>query len=67
MEKYLDLTVLTYFYNRIKTLFATKTELPTKTSDLTNDSLFVDKSKKEDNNKIERMVQFKLSQIKLLI
>lgn len=40
MDKYLNLTVLTYFYNRIKTLFASKSEIPTKTSDLTNDSNF---------------------------
>ena len=37
MDKYLNLTVLTYFYNRLKTLFAEKTEIPNATSDLTND------------------------------
>lgn len=36
-DKYLNSTGLQYFFNRIKTVFASKSELPTKTSDLTND------------------------------
>lgn len=36
-DKYLNTTGLQYFYNRIKTIFASKSELPTDTSDLTND------------------------------
>lgn len=40
-DKYLNNTGLQYFYNRIKTIFASKSELPTKTSDLTNDSNFI--------------------------
>lgn len=36
-DKYLNNTGLTYYHNRIKTLFAEKSELPTNTSDLTND------------------------------
>ncbi len=39
-DKYLNNTGLQYFYNRLKTIFANKTELPTATSDLTNDSDF---------------------------
>lgn len=39
-DKYLNNTGLQYFYNRIKTVFALKTELPENTSDLTNDSDF---------------------------
>lgn len=36
-DKYLNTTGLQYFYNRIKTIFALKTEIPTATSELTND------------------------------
>lgn len=36
-DKYLNYTVLIYFYNRLKTYFALKTEIPTKLSELTND------------------------------
>lgn len=36
-DNYLNSTGLAYFYNRLKTIFASKTELPTATSDLTND------------------------------
>lgn len=35
---FLDKTGLTYFYDKIKTIFAKKSEIPTKTSQLTNDS-----------------------------
>lgn len=40
-KKYLDDNGLLYFWQKIKSLFALKTELPTKTSDLTNDSDYV--------------------------
>ena len=40
-KKYLDDNGLLYFWQKIKSLFALKTELPTKTSDLTNDSNYV--------------------------
>lgn len=40
-KKYLDNNGLLYFWQKIKTIFALKTELPTKTSDLTNDSDFI--------------------------
>lgn len=36
-DKYLNNTGLQYYHNRIKTIFASKNELPTATSDLTND------------------------------
>lgn len=36
-DKYLNQTGLSYYHNRIKTVFADKSEIPTKTSDLTND------------------------------
>lgn len=36
-DKYLNYTGLDYYHNRIKTQFAEKSEIPTKTSDLTND------------------------------
>ena len=35
-DKYLNLTVLNYYHNRIKSLFADKNEIPTDLSDLTN-------------------------------
>lgn len=35
---FLDKTGLAYFYDKIKTIFAKKSEIPTKTSQLTNDS-----------------------------
>lgn len=41
MAKYLDNDGLLYFWQKIKTIFAFKTELPTKLSDLTNDGNFV--------------------------
>lgn len=41
MAKYLDNDGLLYFWQKIKTIFALKTELPTKLSDLTNDGNFV--------------------------
>lgn len=40
-DKYLNNTGLQYFFNRLKTIFATKGEVPTATSDLTNDSGFI--------------------------
>ena len=40
-DKYLNQTVLTYFYNRLKTVFAEQADIPTATSDLTNDSGFI--------------------------
>lgn len=40
-EEFLSKTGLTYYHNRIKTQFASKSEVPTKTSDLTNDSNFI--------------------------
>ncbi len=40
-DKYLNNTGLQYYHNRIKTVFASKNELPTNTSDLTNDSGFI--------------------------
>ena len=39
-DQRLNKTGLAYFYNRLKTIFASKSELPTKVSDLTNDSGF---------------------------
>lgn len=36
-DNYLNKTGLQYFYNRIRTIFALKSEIPTATSDLTND------------------------------
>ena len=36
-DNYLNKTGLQYFYNRIKTIFALKSEIPTATSELTND------------------------------
>lgn len=52
-DKYLKNTGLSYFYNRLKTIFALKTEIPTKTSDLTNDgdgtSNFATEEYVEDN------------------
>ena len=36
-DNFLNYTGLNYYHNRIKNVFADKTELPTKTSDLTND------------------------------
>ena len=36
-DEYLDYTGLEYYHGRIKTVFAEKSELPTNTSDLTND------------------------------
>lgn len=36
-EEYLSKTGLTYYHNRIKMQFANKSEVPTNTSDLTND------------------------------
>lgn len=36
-DEYLDYTGLEYYHGRIKTVFAEKSELPTATSDLTND------------------------------
>lgn len=41
MAKYLDNDGLLYFWQKIKTIFAFKTEIPTKLSDLTNDGNFV--------------------------
>ena len=40
-DKYLNNTGLSYYHSRIKTIFADKNELPTATSDLTNDSGFI--------------------------
>lgn len=40
-DKYLNNTGLQYFFNRIKTIFALKSEIPDSTSDLTNDSGFI--------------------------
>lgn len=40
-DKYLNKTVLEYFYGRLKTVFATQSSLPTATSDLNNDSGFI--------------------------
>lgn len=40
-DKYLNKTGLSYLFDRLKTIFAQKSELPTKTSDLTNDSNYV--------------------------
>ena len=37
IDEYLDYTGLEYYHNRIKNEFADKSEVPTKTSDLTND------------------------------
>lgn len=37
----LNLTGLNYFFNRLKSFFAAKSDIPTKTSDLTNDSGFI--------------------------
>lgn len=37
----LNLTGLNYFFNRLKAFFAAKSEIPTKVSDLTNDSGFI--------------------------
>ena len=37
IEEFLSKTGLTYYHNRIKTQFANKNEIPTATSDLTND------------------------------
>lgn len=39
-DQRLNKTGLAYFYDRLKTVFAKKSELPTKVSDLTNDSGF---------------------------
>lgn len=39
-DQRLNKTGLAYFYDRLKTIFARKSELPTKVSDLTNDSGF---------------------------
>mgnify|MGYP006988971592 CR=1 FL=1 len=36
-EKYLNKTVLEYFYGRLTSIFAKQSDVPTKTSDLTND------------------------------
>lgn len=36
-DNFLNYTGLSYYHNRIKNVFADKTEIPTKTSDLTND------------------------------
>lgn len=43
-DNFLNKTGLQYYHNRIKTVFATKDEVPTKTSDLDNDSDFQDES-----------------------
>lgn len=43
-EKYLNYTVLNYYNSRLAATYAKKTEIPTKTSDLTNDSSFVTSS-----------------------
>ena len=43
-DKYLNLTTLNYYNGRIAAIYATKAEVPTKTSDLTNDSNFVTSS-----------------------
>lgn len=40
-DKYLNYTVLDYFYNRLKVIFAQKSELPTALSDLANDEGFI--------------------------
>ena len=39
-EKFLNKTGLTYYHNRVKTIFAEKSEIPTDVSELTNDSGF---------------------------
>ncbi len=41
MAKYLDDNGLLYFWQKIKSLFAQKTDVPTKLSDLTNDANYV--------------------------
>lgn len=52
-DKYLNKTVLNYFYNRLKTVFADKSEIPTLTSELTNDgdgdSLFATETYVQEN------------------
>lgn len=40
-DQYLNKVVLQYFYNRLKTVFAEQGDIPTKVSDLTNDSGFI--------------------------
>lgn len=40
-DKYLNKTVLNYFYNRLKVVFPLKSDVPTALSDLTNDEGFI--------------------------
>ena len=40
-DKYLNFTVLTYFWNRLKSYFAKPSDIPTALSDLTNDEGFI--------------------------
>jgi len=41
MDKYIDSKALTYYNNKIKKIYAQKKEIPTKTSELINDSDFL--------------------------
>ena len=40
-DQYLNKTVLTYFYNRLKTVFAEQGDIPVNVSDLTNDAGYI--------------------------
>lgn len=64
MANYLDKDGLLYFWQKIKNVFAQKTEIPTKTSDLTNDSNFaVDASYVHTDNNYTSAEKTKLSNI----
>lgn len=64
MAKYLDNDGLLYFWQKIKTIFAFKTEIPTKLSDLTNDGNFVtDASYVHTDNNFTTTLKTKLDSI----
>ena len=48
MDKYIDSKALTYYNNKIKEAYAQKKELPTKTSELINDSGFLNSHQEID-------------------
>lgn len=63
-KKYLDSNGLLYFWQKIKTVFAQKTEIPTKTSQLTNDSnLVADASYVHTDNNFTTTLKNKLSNV----
>ena len=66
-DKYLNNTGLQYFFNRIKTIFALKTELPTATSELTNDSGYITNAVNDLINYYKKTETYSQSEVNALI